>query len=183
MASVLDSMRGEYLRYKALAEGAIAQMSDEELFEEGPNGANPVAVLCRHLAGNFASRFTDFLTSDGEKPWRRRETEFERRRLTREELLDEWQAGWTILLDAIRPLADDDLGRTVLLRGQPFLVHEALMRSLTHVAYHTGQIVYVAKATRGADWKYLSIPPGQSDAYNQNPTLDRAGAHATTIRS
>lgn len=183
MADILESMRGEYLRYKALAEGAIGQLSDAELTADGPNGGNSIAVICWHLSGNFKSRFTDFLTSDGEKPWRNRESEFERRAITKAELLDNWHAGWTILLDAVGPLTDAQLHGTVMLRGQPFLVHEALLRSLAHVAYHTGQIVYIAKEIRGAEWRYLSIPPGQSDAYNQNPAMDRAAAHSTTLSS
>lgn len=181
MAGILESMRGEYLRYKALAEGAIAQLSDAELSAEHPNGGNSIAVICWHLSGNFKSRFTDFLTSDGEKPWRQRESEFERRTVTRAELLDKWQGGWKVLLDAVGPLTDEDLHATVTLRGQPFLVHEALLRSLAHVAYHTGQIVYIAKSMKGASWRYLSIPPGQSDAYNQNPTLDKAGSHSRSV--
>lgn len=183
MADILGSMRGEYLRYKALAEGAIGQLSDAELTADGPSGGNSIAVISWHLSGNFKSRFTDFLTSDGEKPWRKRESEFERRSITKAELLHNWNAGWTVLLDAIGPLTDAQLHGTVMLRGQPFLVHEALLRSLAHVAYHTGQIVYIAKSIRGTEWRYLSIPPGQSDAYNQNPALDRAGAHSTTLSS
>lgn len=181
MADILESMRGEYLRYKALAEGAIGQLTDAELTADGPGGGNSIAVLCWHLSGNFKSRFTDFLTSDGEKPWRNRESEFERRSITKAELLDNWNAGWTILLEAIRPLTDAQLHDTVMLRGQPFLVHEALLRSLAHVAYHTGQIVHIAKAIRGPEWRYLSIPPGQSEAYNRNPAMDRAGAHSTSL--
>jgi hypothetical protein len=181
VSSVLDSIKGEYLRYRALADGAMAQLTDAQLSAEGPNGGNSIAVICWHLSGNFASRFTEFLTSDGEKPWRQRESEFARRAPTREELQARWSGGWAILLDALAPLTDADLSRTVLLRGQPFLVHEALLRSLAHVAYHTGQIVYLAKALRGTDWQYLSIPPGQSDAYNRNPSLDRAASHSSSI--
>jgi uncharacterized damage-inducible protein DinB len=181
MAGILESMRGEYLRYRALAEGAIGQLSDAELSAPGPAGGNSIAVICWHLSGNFQSRFTDFLTSDGEKPWRQRESEFARRTVTRAELLEKWNAGWTVLLEAVAPLTDEQLHGTVTLRGQPFLVHEALLRSLAHVAYHTGQIVYIAKSIRGADWRYLSIPPGQSDAYNRNPTMDRAGAHSNSL--
>ncbi|MGE3178782.1 MAG: DUF1572 family protein [Vicinamibacterales bacterium] len=181
MAGVLESIKAEYLRYRALAEGAMAQLTDAELSADGPNGGNSIAVICWHLSGNFASRFTDFLTSDGEKPWRQRESEFEPRATTREELQARWNGGWAILLDALAPLTDADLTRTVLLRGQPFLVHEALLRSLAHVAYHTGQIVYLAKAQRGTAWQYLSIPPGQSEAYNRDPSRDRASSHSAAL--
>lgn len=182
MAGMLESMRGEYLRYRALAEGAIGQLSDAELSSPESAGGNSIAVICWHLSGNFKSRFTDFLTTDGEKPWRQRESEFEPRTVTRAELMETWNAGWTALLDALGPLTDEHLQATVTLRGQPFLVHEALLRSLAHVAYHTGQIVYIARSVRGANWRYLSIPPGQSDAYNQNPTMDRAGSHSNSLR-
>jgi len=182
-ADYLVDIRRTYRNYRKLAESAIAQLTDEQFL--APLGAddNSIAIIMQHVAGNLQSRFRDFLTSDGEKPWRKRESEFERRSITKAELLDNWSAGWTILLDAIGPLTDAQLHGTVMLRGQPFLVHEALLRSLAHVAYHTGQIVYIAKSIRGTEWRYLSIPPGQSDAYNQNPALDRAGAHSTTLSS
>jgi Protein of unknown function (DUF1572) len=179
MTSIIESIRDEYLRYKALAEGAIAQLDEAELSREGPNGGNSIAVICWHLSGNLLSRFTDFLTSDGEKPWRKREEEFERRTVTRAELLGKWEEGWSALLSAMSTLTDEQLQSTVTIRRQPLLVHEALHRSLAHLAYHAGQIVYLAKSLRGRDWRYLSIPPGQSDAYNQAPSSERASAAAT----
>jgi uncharacterized damage-inducible protein DinB len=181
MTSIIESIRDEYLRYKALAEGAIAQLDEAALSREGPNGGNSIAVICWHLSGNLRSRFTDFLTSDGEKPWRKREEEFERRTVTRAELLGKWEEGWSALLSAMSTLTDEQLQSTVTIRRQPFLVHEALHRSLAHLAYHIGQIVYLAKSLRGRDWQYLSIPPGQSDAYNQAPGSERASAHAATL--
>lgn len=181
--SILDECLAEFRKTKQHAERCMAQLSDEQLHVRINTQQNSIAVIIQHLHGNMLSRFTDFLTSDGEKPWRKRESEFERRSITKAELLDNWNAGWTVLLDAIDPLTDAQLHGTVMLRGQPFLVHEALLRSLAHVAYHTGQIVYIAKSIRGTEWRYLSIPPGQSDAYNQNPALDRAGAHSTTLSS
>jgi uncharacterized damage-inducible protein DinB len=181
MTSIIESIRDEYLRYKALAEGAIAQLDEAELSREGPNGGNSIAVICWHLSGNLLSRFTDFLTSDGEKPWRQREEEFERRTVTRAELLGKWEEGWSALLSAMSTLTDEQLQSTVTIRRQPLLVHEALHRSLAHLAYHAGQIVYLAKSLRGRDWRYLSIPPGQSDAYNQAPSSERASAHAATL--
>jgi uncharacterized damage-inducible protein DinB len=183
MTSLIESIRDEYLRYKALAEGAIDQLDEAELSREGPAGGNSIAVICWHMSGNLRSRFTDFLTSDGEKPWRKREEEFERRTVTRAELLGKWEEGWSALLFAMSTLTDEQLQSTVTIRRQPLLVHEALHRSLAHVAYHTGQIVYLAKALRGRDWQYLSIPPGQSDAYNQAPGAERASAHATRLVS
>jgi len=167
MTSIIESIRAEYLRYKALAEAAIEQLSDADLSAEGPNGGNSIAVICWHVSGNLRSRFTDFLITDGEKPWRNREEEFQGRTVTRAELLAKWEQGWDALSGALANLTDDQLQRGVTIRGEGLLVHEALHRSLAHLAYHVGQIVYLAKSLRGKDWTYLSIPPGRSDAYNK----------------
>ena len=173
MASIIESIRGEFLRYKLLAEGAIRQLEDADLSAAGANGGNSIAMICWHVAGNLRSRFTEFLTTDGEKPWRKRDEEFEPRHVSRDELLARWEQGWSVLIAALSELTDEDLGRTVTIRGQSLLVHEALLRSVAHSAYHVGQIVYIAKSVRGAEWTSLSIPPGQSDKYNANPALDR----------
>ena len=181
MNPFIDSIRNEFLRYKALAQGAIVQVSDAKLAAHGPDHANSVVVICWHIAGNFQSRFTEFLTSDGEKPWRHREEEFADRTVTRAELMAKWELGWTTVLDALNGLTDADLGRTVTIRSQPLFVHEALHRSLAHVAYHVGQIVFIAKALQGPDWKFLSIPPGKSDEYARNATMERAADHAKAL--
>jgi len=181
MASIIDSIRAEYLRYKALAEGAIDQLDDADLSASGPNGGNSIAVICWHISGNLMSRFTDFLTGDGEKPWRQREEEFRARTVPRSELLSKWNEGWDVLLATLATLSDEILQDTVTIRGQHLLVHEALHRSLAHLSYHVGQIVYVAKSMRGRDWKYLSIPPGKSDAYNQAPKFERPAAHQAEL--
>jgi hypothetical protein len=162
---ILGSIEAEYRRYKALAEGAFAQLSDAELSEPGPNGGNSIAIIARHMAGNFASRFTDFLTSDGEKPWRRREEEFASTGPGRQQLLEHWESGWRILFDSLSALTDADLEKTVTIRGEKHSVHQALHRSLAHASYHVGQIVYAAKGLRGPAWTYLSIPPSQSDVF------------------
>jgi uncharacterized damage-inducible protein DinB len=171
--SLIDAVAAEYRRYKFLAEAALAQVPDEALSEPGPSGGNSLAVICWHVAGNLQSRFTDFLDSDGEKPWRHREEEFARRSVTRAELLEKWHRGWDALLGALAELTDADLTRTVTIRGRPLTVHEALNRSLAHTSYHVGQIVYVAHARVGKAWRYLSIPPGGSDVYNANPQFDQ----------
>ena len=181
MPAVMESITGEFRRYKALAEAALAQLSDAELTAAAPGGGNSIATICWHVAGNLRSRFTDFLTSDGEKPWRKREEEFLARQVTHAELRAHWEQGWAALLDALGALRDSDLDRSVTIRGQAFRVDEALHRALAHVAYHVGQIVYAAKATRGADWRYLSIPPGQSDAFNREPGMQKADAHAAAV--
>jgi len=182
MNQIVSSVQAEYLRYKGLAEGAIAQLSDADLVVSGPGNGNSIAVLCWHLAGNFRSRFTDFLASDGEKPWRRREEEFSRRAVTKDELLAYWEGGWAVLLDALGRLTDADLDRQVAIRGQPLRVIEALHRSLAHVSYHVGQMVYQARGLKAGDWRWLSIPPGQSDQYNVRPTMEKAAAHSESLR-
>jgi hypothetical protein len=181
MSPFVESIRGEYLRYKALAEAAMDQLDDAQLCVPGPNDGNSIAVICWHVAGNLRSRFTDFVTSDGEKPWRQREEEFAARTVTRAELQARWSAGWDALLGALASLSDEHLQQTVAIRGQPLRVHEALHRSLSHASYHVGQIVYLAKVLRGREWRYLSIPPGASDAYNQAPTRDKPSAHSATL--
>jgi uncharacterized damage-inducible protein DinB len=179
--TVLESIRGEFVRYKALAEGAVRQLPDADLAWRPGETGNSIATICWHVAGNLRSRFTDFLTTDGEKPWRHREEEFAARAVSRDDLLAKWNDGWNVLLAALDGLTDDHLARTVTIRGQGFLVHEALHRALAHVAYHVGQIVYIAKSRRGTDWTYLSIPPGGSDAYNQSPRNEKPAAHARSI--
>jgi hypothetical protein len=169
MPSIIESIRTEFVRYKSLAEGAIEQVRDQELATAAASADNTVAVICWHISGNLRSRFTDFLTSDGEKPWRRRDEEFISRTLSREQLLEKWEQGWTVLLRALDELDDRQLTQTVTIRRLPLLVHEALHRALAHTAYHVGQIVYIAKALRGDEWTYLSIRPGESDKFNANP--------------
>lgn len=165
MRELIDSIRGEYERYKALAEGAVRQVQDQELSLPGPNDSTSLAIICWHLSGNLRSRFTDFLTSDGEKPWRNREEEFDDRAVSREEFLAKWEQGWSVLFAALDALTDDHLRDTITIRGQALKVYEALHRSLAHTAYHVGQMVYLAKAMRGPAWTSLSIPRGQSQSY------------------
>jgi uncharacterized damage-inducible protein DinB len=166
------SVTAEFLRYRALAEQAMAQVSDEAL-SSGEGGNNSIAQLAWHVSGNLESRFTDFRTSDGEKPWRRRDDEFVPRVVTRAELRQRWDRGWQALVAALGDLSDDDLAATITVRRQPIPIHEALHRSLAHVSYHVGQIVYIAKALQHERWRCLSIPLGQSDAYNANPDSAR----------
>jgi uncharacterized damage-inducible protein DinB len=161
------SIEREYQRYKKLGEGAFAQLRDDELTAADGASGNSIAVIVWHMAGNFESRFTDFLTSDGEKPWRKRDEEFATRAVTRAEVIAKWERGWTALFHALAPLADADLGRTITIRSEPHRVYEALYRSLAHAAYHVGQIVHIAKLKRGDEWRWLSIPPGQSDEFQR----------------
>lgn len=181
MTNIVESIRAEYARYKALSDAAIAQLGDDDLCAQAPNGGNSIATLCWHISGNLQSRFTDFLASDGEKPWREREEEFQARTVSRAELLSKWAQGWGVLFGTLASLTDEHLPLTVTIRGQPLKVHEALHRSLAHVSYHVGQIVYIAKWIRGKDWTYLSIPPGGSSAYNQAPKFERADLQTAAL--
>ncbi|MBI3568005.1 MAG: DUF1572 family protein [Gemmatimonadetes bacterium] len=181
--TLVASIEGEYRRYKALAEGAMDQLDEAQLSEPGPSQGNSIATICWHVAGNLRSRFTDFLTTDGEKPWRAREEEFAARRVTRAELREKWEGGWAELLGALGALDDTALSRTVTIRQQPLAVHEALFRSLSHVSYHVGQIVYLAHALRGPSWRYLTIPPGGTDAYNKAPTHEKPGAYVEAAKT
>jgi uncharacterized damage-inducible protein DinB len=183
MSTIVESIRAEYLRYKTLAEGAIDQLEDADLARADASESNSIAVVCWHISGNLKSRFTDFLSSDGEKPWRDREEEFNQRNVGRAVLLEKWNGGWKVLLDTLSAMTDDDLKKTVTIRQQPLIVHEALHRSLAHTAYHVGQIVYIAKSIRGAAWKSLSIPRGQSASYNQAPRFETAKAHQAGLAS
>jgi uncharacterized damage-inducible protein DinB len=183
MNALIRSIEGEYRRYKALAEAALAQVPDARLSEPGPSGGNSLAVICWHVSGNLRSRFTDFLTSDGEKPWRLRDEEFAARQVSRAELQAKWDQGWTVLLATLGTLTDADLTKSVVIRGQSMAVHEALHRSLAHTTCHVGQIVYLAHAFCGDAWRYLSIAPGASAAYNADPRAEKPEAHAETLRS
>ena len=153
-----------FKNYKALGEGAIAQvLADADLHKQVDPDSNSIAVIVKHVAGNLRSRFTDFLTTDGEKPDRNRDGEFEMpERVSRDRVLEWWNEGFGTVLASIEALTPEDLDRTVFIRGEAFLVVEALNRSATHTAYHVGQIVYVARHLASPNWKSLSIPKGKS---------------------
>jgi hypothetical protein len=171
---MLTDFTDEYRRYRRLGERALAQIPDAALNHVSAPDGNSPAMLVRHLSGNLASRFTDFLTSDGEKPWRDREQEFAERSYTRAEVDALWADGWRVLEATLHGLGDADLARTVTIRGEPWSVHAALTRSLTHAAYHVGQLVLLARQDAAAPWQWLSIPKGASAAYNAAPNLERA---------
>jgi hypothetical protein len=166
----------EYARYRALGEKAIAQVPDDALNRVMAPDGNSIAVLMRHIGGNLASRFTNFLTEDGEKPWRDRDSEFEGGPFTRAQITEVWTTGWTVLESELATLTDADLERFVTIRGQELTVHAALCRSVAHVAMHVGQIILLARMLATAPWQTLSIPRGQSQLYNQNPTLEKRPA-------
>jgi len=170
---IIESIRGEFVRYKALAEAAIAQVDETDLSREPAADGNSIVTIGWHVSGNLQSRFTDFLTTDGEKPWRDRESEFALRAVSAADVRAKWDEGWNVLLQTLSTLSDADLSRTVTIRGQALSVLDALHRSVTHTSYHVGQIVFLARSLRGKRWEWLTIPPGQSDAYNQNPEREK----------
>lgn len=170
---ILESIKSEYQRYKSLAEAAIAQLKDDDLHKVFGEDNNSIAVIMNHVSGNLKSRFTNFLTEDGEKPWRHRDDEFEEKREDRAILFMKWDEAWGILLHEINALQDSDLNKVVRIRGKELTVAEALQRSLAHASYHVGQIVLLARIHTGRDWKSLSIPRGKSREYNLNPTKER----------
>ena len=183
MTSIADAWIADavlqFRKYKALAEGALAQVDDADFFRTIDPGSNSVALVVKHLANNMRSRWTDFLTTDGEKPDRNRDTEFERDAAdTRERLRARWEAGWALTFAAIEPLRESDLLAEVRIRGQAHTVIQAVHRQLTHYAYHIGQIVLLAKHFAGERWTSLSIPKGLSKDFEvgKDGTLYRPSA-------
>jgi len=153
--------------YKKMGEGAMEQVTDEQLFATLDEEMNSIAIIVKHMAGNMRSRWTDFLRSDGEKPDRNRDTEFVEPPATREELLKRWNEGWDRLFRALTPLSDSDLERSVTIRGEPHSVMQAINRQIAHYAYHCGQIVFLAKHFKASDWKSLSVPRNRSAEFNR----------------
>jgi uncharacterized damage-inducible protein DinB len=158
------SLRG----HKRLADDAIAQLSDEQFFAVPDTESNSVAITVKHMAGNMRSRFTDFLTTDGEKPDRNRDQEFElSAQTTRADVMRWWEEGWAHVFEALDFLKPEDLSRTVFIRAEPHSVLQAINRQIAHYAYHCGQIVFLAKHLRSTEWKSLSVPRGQSEEFNR----------------
>jgi hypothetical protein len=162
MDDLLQDLLFEFRRHKDLADRALAQLDDQEFVRRPAAHVNPVAVIVKHLAGNLVSRWTEFLTADGDKPGRDRDGEFLlTERDTRPDLLAAWERGWGVLFDIVRGLAGSDLDRAVTIRGERHTARQALLRGLSHVAYHTGQILYLARLVR-PDGAWLTVAPGQS---------------------
>lgn len=165
--SYLEDSQTLFRYYKKLGEDAMAQVTDEQLYAVLDPEANSIAITVKHIAGNMRSRWTNFLITDGEKPDRNRDTEFEEPPATREGLMQVWQAGWERVFGALEPLSDADLGRTVTIRGEAHSVMQAINRQAAHYAYHVGQIVLLAKHFRQAEWRSLSVPRGKSAEFNK----------------
>jgi uncharacterized damage-inducible protein DinB len=155
-----------FRQYKTMAERAMEQLSDDQLFAAIDEEANSIAIIVKHMTGNMRSRWVDFLTTDGEKPDRQRDSEFVEPPDSRAALMEMWENGWACVFQALEPLTDADLGRRVTIRGEAHSVMQAVNRQMAHYGMHTGQIVLLAKHFKGADWKSLSIPKNKSAAYN-----------------
>jgi len=152
--------------YKKLGERATAQCPDDALLASLDAESNSIAIIVKHMAGNMRSRWTDFLTTDGEKPDRNRDTEFEKPPRTRAELMELWERGWKHVFDALEPLGDEDLVRTITIRTEPHSVMQAINRQVAHYSYHVGQIVYIAKHLAGNNWQSLTVPKKKSAEFN-----------------
>ena len=163
----LDSVRRLFMMYKQLGEKAIAQIDDKDLSWQANEDSNSIATIIKHLWGNMLSRWTDFLTTDGEKPWRMRDAEFENEVMDRATLLKKWEEGWQCLFHALNSITDGDLDRIIYIRNEGHTVLEAINRQIAHYSYHVGQIVYISKLQVKGEWKSLSIPRNKSDEYNE----------------
>ena len=157
----------QFKYYKSLGDKVLKQLTFDQLQWQYNSESNSIAIICKHIVGNMLSRWTHFLTEDGEKEWRHRDTEFEDTYTSKAAIIEDWEKGWVCLFNAIEPLTIKDIDRIVYIRNQGHTVAEAINRQLAHYSYHIGQLVYVAKLMKGADWLSLSIPKNQSSSYNK----------------
>jgi hypothetical protein len=165
--AAMAAFEAEFRRYKRMAERAFEQLADQDFFVRLNDRQNSIWVIIKHLAGNMRSRWTDFLTTDGEKPDRHRDGEFVEDIVPRAQVLKTWEGGWAYAFAALSQLKDGDLVRTVTIRGEPMTALSAIVRSIAHVANHVGHIILIAKHVKGPDWKWLTIPPGQSEQFTR----------------
>ncbi|HZS53016.1 MAG TPA: DUF1572 domain-containing protein [Bryobacteraceae bacterium] len=172
--SYLEDSLAVLRQYKKIAEGAMAQVTDAQLTATLDPEMNSIALIVKHMAGNMRSRWTDFLTSDGEKPNRNRDSEFLEPPSTREQLMTVWDDGWRRVFNALEPLSDADLNKTVTIRGEPHSVMQAINRQIAHYASHVGQIVFLAKHLQSANWRSLSVPRNKSQEFTNNVLARKA---------
>lgn len=154
--------------YKQLGDNTFAQLEEKDFHYQPNEASNSIAVIVQHLHGNMLSRWTNFLTEDGEKPWRRRDDEFEVHAWSKQQLLGKWEEGWNCFLQSLQSLMDDDLAKTIYIRSEPLTVTDAINRQLAHYPYHVGQIVYIGRMIKDGQWRNLSIEKGKSEAYNNS---------------
>jgi len=162
----LQSAIKQFRYYKSLGDGAFAQIEDDDIHWTPEPESNSITVVVKHMHGNMLSRWTDFLTSDGEKEWRHRDDEFIDYSTTKADVTAIWEEGWKCVFDALAPLTPSDLQRIVRIRNEPHTVIDAMNRQIAHYAYHVGQIVYIAKVIRSSSWRSLSVPKGKSQEFN-----------------
>lgn len=167
MTNYLESVTKQFKYYKSLGDKTFDQLTERELLWRMSPDANSISIIVKHMVGNMLSRWTNFLTEDGEKEWRQRDLEFEEAYQTREELIKAWEIGWNCLFNALEKLTVKDLDKTIYIRNQGQSVMDAINRQLAHYSYHIGQIVYLGTLIKGAEWKSLSIPKGGSDSFNK----------------
>lgn len=165
--SYIEDSLALFRQYKRLAEGAMEQLTDEQLCQTLDSESNSVAIIVKHMVGNMRSRWTDFLTSDGEKPNRNRDSEFVEPPSDRKSLMDAWEHGWELVIAALEPLTDADLGRTVMIRGEAHSVMQAINRQIAHYSSHVGQIIFLSKHLASDHWKTLSVPRNRSAEFNR----------------
>ena len=179
----LDGTSQLFKYYKSVTEKSIKQLNDKQIHKPPQPEQNSIAILMKHLAGNMISRWTNFRTEDGEKPWRDRETEFVDDFESRQELIDYWEKGWGVLFDALESIEDDELESIIYIRNDGHKLMEAIERHLAYVAYHTGQIVYLAKMYAGENWQSLTIPKGKTEEYNRKKFSQEKGRGMYTDRT
>ncbi|WP_111684260.1 DUF1572 family protein [Winogradskyella tangerina] len=180
MNSYLESVLKQFEYYKSLGDKTMAQLTFDELKKEFADDSNSIAIIVKHMVGNMLSRWTNFLTEDGEKEWRHRDGEFIDTYNTKEDILTSWNTGWACLFNALKPLSEKDLERIIYIRNQGHTVIEAINRQMMHYAYHTGQIVFLGKLIKGSAWSSLSIPKGKSKDYNSEKfSKDKGKRHFT----
>lgn len=166
LQSMLEDIRASFRDQKRLGDAALAQVDERDVNLRLDRDANSIAVVVKHLHGNLLSRWTDFLTTDGEKPWRQRDDEFKADQVPLQQVMTWWEEGWAVALGSLDALTASDLSRTITIRGESIGVPSALLRQLTHASYHIGQMVVLAKHARGDAWTTLSVARGGSDAFN-----------------
>lgn len=164
----LDSAISRFKEGKLLGDKTFAQLTDQEMHFQPNEESNSIAVIIQHMQGNMISRWTNFLSEDGEKEWRNRDDEFEIHQLSKQQLIDKWNEGWKVFLDTLESLTTADLSKTITIRSQPLNVVDAINRQLAHYSYHVGQIVYIGRWIRKSEWKSLSIPKNKSQEFNQS---------------
>lgn len=169
----LESVIKRFKEYKALGDKTFEQLNDGDMLLKPDESSNSIAVIIQHLHGNMLSRWTGFLTEDGEKEWRNRDEEFEAHNFSKQQLLDQWNEGWNVFLHALESLKEEDLLKTITIRTQPLTVVDAINRQMGHYSYHVGQIVYIGKWIKSNEWKSLSIPKGTSQQFNRDMQQSR----------